>query len=59
LEWDTIDGTQDGCWSKSFSTVAFYEKGFAEKYWKRWEPAKRAADKLGYHIVRVQLKKVG
>jgi len=57
---DTMAPTMDGCWGNGgFDTVAAVEGGgWKVKYWKKWDPAKRNAIKLGWKFQRVKIVEV-
>ena len=56
---ETISSTKTECWDASFAEVS-HALGieWLQKYWKRREASRRAADKLGWKIVPVQVLKM-
>lgn len=52
---NTLGRSKTDVWAEAFMEVASREKGFSDKYWHRWDASLRAAKKLGYSIVKVEL----
>ena len=56
LVTETLARNRLECWGNSFGYVALaVGDGWGEKYWKKWDAARRDAYKRGYRIARVKL----
>ena len=52
----TVASNRRNVWAYAgFARVCSERPGFQERYWKRWEPSLRAARRLGYRIVPVEV----
>lgn len=54
----TVSLTHSDAVLNLFWRLCASDKGWESRYWKRWEPAKRAAYKLGWRIVKVKVTEV-
>lgn len=55
----TFDVSRSNCWASAFWVVCtFLGKEWESRYYARWDPSIRAARKLGYRMVRVNLIEV-
>jgi hypothetical protein len=59
LYWITLGRTKQEVWGNGFETVALEEGDqWRNRYWKKWDASIRNAKKLGWNLVRVELRRV-